>query len=98
MGSSNWYKYDDLDNDTLTNLEEYTLGTFANNSDTDSDGMFDGYEVYTGLDPFVNDANSDLDKDGLTNLEEFNLGTFANNTDTDCDSLDDLWEVQTGTN
>jgi len=78
----------------LSNIDEYNLGTFANNSDTDSDGMYDGYEVYTGLDPFMDDANSDLDGDGLTNLEEFNLGTFANNTDTDDDGLTDYEEVK----
>ncbi|MHA1353006.1 MAG: hypothetical protein ACTSPP_09490 [Candidatus Heimdallarchaeaceae archaeon] len=77
----------DLDNDNLSNIDEYNLGTFANNSDTDSDGMYDGYEVYTGLDPLIDDANSDLDNDGLTNLEEFNLGTFANSTDTDSEIM-----------
>ena len=32
----------DLDNDGLTALDEWRLGTDPNNSDTDSDGQLDG--------------------------------------------------------
>ncbi|MBC7472390.1 MAG: hypothetical protein H7196_03995, partial [candidate division SR1 bacterium] len=65
----------DLDNDGLTNLQEYTVGTNPRVADTDGDGMPDGYEVTNGLNPLVNDASGDLDNDGLTNLQEYTVGT-----------------------
>jgi len=89
----------DTDNDGLTDFDEIVVySTNPNSKDTDNDRIFDNYEIYSGLNPLIDDANDDLDNDGLTNFEEFNLGTFANSTDTDSDSMDDLWEVQTGTN
>ena len=41
---------DDLDNDGLTNLQEYKNKTDPNNSDTDGDGFLDGMEL-TGSTP-----------------------------------------------
>jgi len=38
----------DHDNDGMTNLQEYQLGVDALNSDSDDDGMLDGYEVTDG--------------------------------------------------
>ncbi|PON13319.1 hypothetical protein C2W62_34965 [Candidatus Entotheonella serta] len=76
----------DGDQDGLTNLKEFMLGTAANNADTDGDGLPDGYEVNNGLSPTnTADAAVDSDLDGLTNLEEFNLGTAINDVDTDDD-------------
>lgn len=54
----NLYKGSAGDDDTagpdgLTNLEEYLLGTNAANRDTDGDGVLDGEELATGLNPFV---------------------------------------------
>ena len=49
------------DNDGLTNLQEYQLGTNPNNPDTDGDGIPDGMEVQRGTDP----KNSDTDGDGV---------------------------------
>jgi hypothetical protein len=46
----------DKDGDELTNLEEFQLGTSANNWDTDSDGVNDGTEVMEGRNPTVNEA------------------------------------------
>lgn len=34
----------DLDNDGLTNIEEFNLGTIVNNPDTDGDGILDGVD------------------------------------------------------
>ncbi|MHA1718239.1 MAG: NosD domain-containing protein [Promethearchaeota archaeon] len=88
---------DDLDNDGLTNFEEFGLGTDVNNNDTDSDGLPDGYEVNNSFDPFVNDSSGDADLDGLTNLEEYNFGTDPNEIDTDGDGFSDFIEIQKGT-
>jgi len=46
----------DLDADGLTNLEEFQLGTAANNPDTDGDGIDDKSEVDIGRNPTVNEA------------------------------------------
>lgn len=62
----------DQDNDGLTNLEEYQLGTDPEVPDTDGDGMPDGWEVKYGFDPLdKSDALEDADGDGYTNLEEY---------------------------
>jgi len=42
---------EDADSDGLTNLEEYTIGTWPNATDTDSDGFKDGEEVAANTDP-----------------------------------------------
>jgi len=67
----------------------------ANSTDTDSDSMRDLWEVQTGTNPVVDDANSDLDNDSLSNIEEYTIGTFANNSDTDSDGMFDGYEVYT---
>ena len=46
----------DLDGDGLTNLEEFQLGSSANNTDSDGDGVEDGVEVNSGRNPTVNEA------------------------------------------
>jgi len=85
---------EDLDSDGLTNLEEYYLGTFANNPDSDSDGLTDGDEVNTySTDPM----DSDTDSDGLTDGEEINIYlTDPLDSDTDDDGRFDGWEVEKG--
>ena len=88
------------------NYEEYLARTDPFNSDTDDDGMNDGFEAYYELDPRNDiDADYDNDDDGigwygykginnpLTNLEEYNLNTDPNDNDTDDDQLPDGWEV-----
>ena len=46
----------DLDEDGLTNLEEFQLGSSANNTDSDGDGLTDDVEVAQGRNPAVNEA------------------------------------------
>lgn len=41
----------DMDNDSLSNFQEYGLGTLVSSSDTDGDGLSDGEEVLLGLNP-----------------------------------------------
>lgn len=41
----------DIDNDDLTDLEEELFGTDSGNSDTDSDGYYDGLEVFNLYNP-----------------------------------------------
>ncbi len=75
----------DPDNDGLTNLEEYRLGTDPLNADTDTDGMPDEWEtLYGDMEP-----DQDDDNDGLTNLEEYYAGTDPKNPDTDGDGTPD---------
>jgi hypothetical protein len=92
----------DYDNDGLTNIAEYILGTDPDNPDTDGDGLPDGWEVQYGFNPLVPEPasvlNSDADGDGLTLLQEAKAGTNPNNADTDGDGLSDGVEVRAGLN
>ncbi len=87
----------DADNDGLSNIREYNLGTDPINCDTDHDGLSDSWEVTYNLDPTnASDADDDNDKDKLTNLEEFKNGTDPMNNDTDDDGIDDYSEIKNG--
>lgn len=66
----------DRDNDMLTSLDEFLLGTSPTNSDTDGDGIPDGVEFAYELDPLdSSDAGQDMDSDGFSNLEEYQANT-----------------------
>lgn len=87
----------DLDEDGLTNLEEFQLGTLITSSDTDGDGIPDGEDD----DPTESDSN-DYDNDGLPNKYEIanNLNQYDPsdaNLDSDNDHLSNLEEYQLGT-
>jgi hypothetical protein len=63
-------------------------------SDSDNDGMSDGWEAaHPPLNPLVDDAGLDLDADGLTNYQESLVDTNPNLLDTDGDTLSDGAEV-----
>jgi protocatechuate 3,4-dioxygenase beta subunit len=84
----------DPDNDGLTNLQEYQLGTDPNNPDTDGDGIPDGQEVKIGTSPL----SPDTDGDGLSDGQELALGTNPLVADTDGDGIPDGVEVRLGLN
>jgi len=80
----------DVDNDLLLNLEEFLLGTSANNTDTDFDGVDDYNEtrVYHS-DPLNVDTDGDKINDGI---EVYTLGSNPTSTDTDNDTMSDRYE------
>ena len=83
----------DEDSDTLTNLEEYQIGSAPDNMDTDGDGLNDSDEVRTHL---TSPKFADTDSDGLNDAAEINdHGSNPNNSDTDGDTLSDGDEVNT---
>ena len=53
----------DLDQDGLSNIEEYIYSTNPNNIDTDGDGLNDFDEINSGFDPLL--PNTDCDNDGI---------------------------------
>ncbi len=86
----------DHDNDTLTNLLEFQIGSYANDTDSDDDLMPDDYEYNHGLNLLQDDTDLDEDNDGLSNLLECQLGCHADDPDSDGDSMLDGWEYTYG--
>ena len=91
---------EDFDNDGAVDAEEqFFYLTDETDSDTDDDGMLDGYEIKMGLNPLdALDVNLDPDTDGLDNLQESQILSDPFNKDTDFDNLDDAAEISYGTN
>jgi hypothetical protein len=91
----------DADNDKLSNLKEYQIGTDPLDPDSDGDYLTDGDELANNFDPLdymdPPDKN-DFDKDGLSNDDEAIWGSDPMNRDTDGDSLNDGDEVAVGRN
>lgn len=89
---------DDFDGDTISNLDEVSYyNSDPLDSDTDNDGMPDGYEISHYLDPTFDDSGSDFDGDGLSNIAEHNIGTSPSEPDSDGDGASDGDEVRNGT-
>lgn len=66
----------DSDNDYLTDFEETTFtGTDPFNADSDGDGLPDGWEYFSGLDPLnpcgLDGPDGIVDASGRTNLEVY---------------------------
>jgi len=83
----------DYDNDGLTNYDEWKLGTSMVSSDSDSDGLSDGWEVNHQLNPLnPTDGLSDLDGDGMPSGWEMRYGLDPMNpsdasSDSDLDNM-----------
>ncbi len=77
----------------MVTLEKAGTGTNPNSSDTDNDGMGDGWEVDNGLNPNANDASVDTDGDGIVNSNEYVFGTSPTDADTDGDGQNDYEEI-----
>ena len=101
----------DLDDDGLSNLEEFEANLPANDPDADKDGLKDGVETGTGVWESSDATGTmpkdpDTDGDGLLDGVESNTGTFvsAENTgtspldaDSDNDNANDSSEVANST-
>lgn len=87
------------DQDGLDLALELTLGTNPNSSDTDGDGLLDGFEhASTNLDPLVfNVMTEDFDGDGLNSIEEMLAYSNPDSNDSDGDTLLDWQEIDLGT-
>ncbi|MCF6239491.1 MAG: hypothetical protein L3J79_11900, partial [Candidatus Marinimicrobia bacterium] len=91
---------DDFDNDGLSNQQEYDLGLYPANADSDGDGLLDGAEVNTfSTSPLLADTDGDGLPDGWEVIYSFNplvAGSDATD-DPDSDGGTNLEEYQDGT-
>lgn len=84
----------DPDNDGLTNIMEFALGTDPWDEDSDDDGLPDGWESRYGFNPLDgSDAVIDSDGDGVANLIEYQRGCDPWDADTDDDGFTDGQEI-----
>ena len=90
----------DFDVDGLTNLDEYLLGTLANNPDSDNDSLGDFEEVNTyGTSPVLEDSDEDLMPDGFEVEHGLNpLNPNDGLVDSDNDGYNNTEEFKYGTN
>ncbi|MCH1505482.1 MAG: hypothetical protein L7V86_18015 [Verrucomicrobiales bacterium] len=86
---------EDPDGDTITNFQEFELGTHPQLADTDGDGLNDNVDTEAeGLDPLNPDVDGDTLLDGA---EIATHRTDPKNRDTDGDRFEDQAEVAAGT-
>ncbi|MCW1884349.1 DUF1800 family protein [Luteolibacter flavescens] len=99
----------DADNDGLSNLKEYLVGTNPHNADSDGDGASDSVELLHGTDPLSAASKpawfnftgniADLDGDGLSDAWVLwsGGGTRHPHADDDGDGMTNLEESEAGT-
>ncbi|MGE0085738.1 MAG: C1 family peptidase [Desulfococcaceae bacterium] len=85
--------FGDADEDGLTNLKEYQIGTNPGVDDSDGDGMKDGYEVLHGLDPLVYNTNLKDVMIGLQILAGIDINPAGSNADADKNGKTELKDV-----
>ena len=79
----------DPDQDGLTNLKEYQIGTAPQKADSDLDGIMDGAEINAGLNPLGADSDWDGLSDGFEqNNEGVNPLQYDSNGDGVADGLE----------
>jgi len=83
----------DMDDDGLSNREEYEGGTKALRADADGDTLNDSRELAIG----TNTTDADTDSDGLNDSEELALPTAPLEADSDGDGILDGTETFTTT-
>ncbi len=86
--------HEDVDGDTLTDLQELDVGTSPYLRDSDGDLLDDDFEIVTGTNP----NSADTDGDGATDYDEYIWGSSLLSNDTDGDLIGDGIEAQLGTN
>ncbi|TMO54163.1 M4 family metallopeptidase [Pseudoalteromonas phenolica] len=84
----------DLDEDNLTNLQEYQFGSYPNNTDSDDDGLLDGEEVNQyNTSPANSDSDSDKMPDGWEVLHSLDpTSAIDANGDADEDGFSNVIE------
>lgn len=88
----------DSDGDGLLDVTETVIGTDPLWDDTDGDGLPDGYELWSALNPLdPADVEEDPDLDGVDNRLEYEGGTLPFDPDTDGDGYWDGIELDRGT-
>jgi len=78
----------DSDSDSLTNAQEFQLGTSPRIADSDGDGVDDGTELNRGTDPLAAEMQGDADGDGLPDSVEVAYGLNLNDPTDAHDDLD----------
>ena len=91
--SYSYEHWQDYDQDTLNDDEEYQLGTDCLNADTDMDLLDDDQEV---LIHFTDPLNPDTDDDGAMDGVEVIYGSHPRLRDTDYDGIIDGTEIDMG--
>ncbi len=85
--------FEDIDGDTITDVDEIALGTSPYLRDSDRDGLSDDFEISLGTNPTLNDT----DGDGASDYDEYTWGSSLLSSDSDGDQIDDGTEAMLGT-